>query len=94
MILEIYPASGDGRDEIQFDVVWGNFKGMKGQIGFESTALAKTEMSLIASYQSKSLPLPKVLMGLALETVTQKIAEKLRAFIEQDYKQALKCGTF
>lgn len=93
MILQIYPASGDGRDEIQFDVVWGNFKGMKGFIGFESTSLAKTEMSMIASYQSKTLPLPKILMGLALEAVTQKVAEKLRAFVERDYKQALKCGT-
>lgn len=93
MILEMYPASGEGRDEIQFEVVWGNFKGMKGFIGFESTSLTKTEMSMIAVYQSKTLPLPKVLMGFALEVVTQKVAEKLRTFIESDYKQALKCGT-
>ncbi len=93
MILEMHPASGDGRDEIQFDVIWGNFKGMKGYIGFESFSLTKTEMSLIATYQSKTLPLPKILMGFALEVVTQKVAEKIRAFTESDYKQALKCGT-
>lgn len=93
MVLQMYPASGEGRDEIQFDVIWGNFKGMKGFIGFESVSLTKTEMSLMATYQSKTLPLPKILMGFALEVVTQKVAEKIRAFTEADYKQALKCGT-
>ncbi len=93
MVLQMFPASGEGRDEIQFEVIWGNFKGMKGHIGFESTSLTKTEMSLIASYQSKTLPLPKILMGFALEVVTQKVAEKMRAFTEADYKQALKCGS-
>lgn len=92
MVLQMHPASGSGRDEIQFDVIWGNFKGMKGFIGFESISLTKTEMSLIASYQSKTLPLPKILMGFALEVVTQKVAEKMRAFTEADYKIALKCG--
>lgn len=92
MILEVFPASGEGRDEIQFEIVWGNLKGMKGYIGFESFSLTKTEVSLVASYQAKTLPLPKIFMGLALEVVTQKVAEKLRNFLESDYKQALKCG--
>ena len=65
---------------------------MKGFIGFESASLGTTEMSLIASYQSKVLPLPKILMGLALEVVTQKVAEKLRAFVETEYKLAQKCS--
>lgn len=87
MILKMDPLhQSKGREELKWEVVWGHFKGMRGVIGFEPVSLsdgARTEMSLESAYESAELPLPKVLMGFALEVITQKVAEKMRTFIEQ-----------
>lgn len=82
MILQLTPVSEDWRSEIQWEVVWGHFKGMKGVIGFEAIDSMRTEVSLQARYEAAELPLPKVLMGFALEVVTQKVAEKMRTYME------------
>jgi len=82
MILKITPVSEDWRSELQWEVIWGHFKGMSGYIGFESLDSTHTEVSLISKYHADELPLPRVLMGFALEVITQKVAEKMRHFIE------------
>ncbi len=82
MILKVTPVSEDWRSELQWEVIWGHFKGMSGIVGFESLDSTHTEVSLISKYQADELPLPRVLMGLALEVITQKVAEKMRHFIE------------
>ncbi len=89
MVLRMRPVSEDWRDELQWDVVWGDFKGMTGVIGFErAEGPSKTEASIEAVYQAAELPLPKILMGLALEAIAQKVAEKMRSLIEGEYKAA------
>jgi len=82
MILRITPVSEDWRSELQWEVIWGHFKGMSGIIGFEKIDATHTEMSMSSKYEADQLPLPKILMGFALEVVTQKVAEKMRTFIE------------
>jgi hypothetical protein len=82
MILKMTPVEEDWRSELQFEVVWGAFKGMKGVLGFEELAPGKTEVSIQAKYEASELPLPRILMGFALEVITQKVAEKMRSYIE------------
>jgi hypothetical protein len=82
MVLRVTPVSEDWRSELQWEVIWGHFKGMSGYIGFESIDSTHTEVSLVSRYQADELPLPRVLMGFALEVITQKVAEKMRHFIE------------
>jgi len=89
MILKLNPVSEDGRSEIQWEVIWGAFKGMTGIIGFEKDGESKTEVSVMAKYEAKELPIPKVLMGFALEVITQKVAEKMRTYIESQPLTAL-----
>lgn len=89
MVLRMRPVSEDWRDELQWDVIWGDFKGMTGVIAFESTEkTGRTEVSIEAKYESEKLPLPKIVMGLALEAIAQKVAEKMRTFIEREYRAA------
>lgn len=88
MILKVLPVSEDWRSELQWEVIWGHFKGMTGLIGFEQTKDNRTEVSLNARYEAKELPLPRILMGFALEVITQKVAERMRAFIESTPAQA------
>lgn len=82
MILRVTPVSEDWRSELQWEVIWGHFKGMSGYIGFEKIDAGHTEMSMVSKYEADQLPLPKILMGFALEVITQKVAEKMRTFIE------------
>jgi hypothetical protein len=88
MLLKMEPVTTELRDELQWSVIAGHFKGMRGVLAFESVAGGKTESSIDAVYQAETLPLPKILMGVALEAIFQKVAEKMRSAIEAEYKIA------
>ncbi len=90
MLLKMEPVTTELRDELQWSVIAGHFKGMRGVLAFESVAGGKTESSIDAVYQAETLPLPKILMGVALEAIFQKVAEKMRSAIEFEYKAAQK----
>ncbi len=89
----VAPASGlaaaPSRYEMQWQVIDGTLKGMTGLVGYESEAEKATWMSFHASYQANELPLPKVLMGFTLEVITEKIAQKMRSFIEAQPQAAV-----
>jgi len=87
MVLRILPVAGEERSELQWEVIHGSFKGLKGLVGYERDGDGKTEMSLDAHYTAETLPLPKPLMGFALEVIIQKVAEKMRSFIESESPQ-------
>jgi hypothetical protein len=82
MLMKLTPVREDWRSEVQWEVIWGSFKGMKGVIGFERLAPRLTEVSFQARFEAEELPIPKFLMGFALEVVTQKVAEKMRTYLE------------
>ncbi len=82
MLLQLTPISEDWRSEVQWEVIWGSFKGMKGLIGFERLGPRSTEVSFQGRYEAKELPLPPFLMGFALEVIVQKVAEKMRTYLE------------
>ncbi len=84
MILTIDKIEEKKRKEIQFEVVWGELKGLRGAIGFEALDEDHTEVSILSHYQAERFPLPKVFMGFAFEVLTQQIAERMRNFIEEN----------
>ena len=83
MLMQLKPVVEESRSEIQWDVVWGSFKGMKGVIGFERLGARSTEVSFQGRFEAPELPIPKLLMGFALEVVVQKVAEKMRSYLEE-----------
>lgn len=83
MSLRLNPVNEDWRSELQWEVIAGHFTGMTGIIGFEKIEGDRTEMSIDAKYEAAEFPLPRILMGFALEVVIQKVAEKMRTFIEK-----------
>lgn len=82
MLMQLTPVIEDWRSEVQWEVIWGSFKGMKGVIGFERLGPRVTEVSFQGRFEAPELPLPKFLMGFALEVVVQKVAEKMRTYLE------------
>ena len=82
MLMRLTPVTDDWRSEVQWEVVWGSFKGMKGIIGFEKLGSRSTEVSFQGRFEAPELPIPKFLMGFALEVIVQKVAEKMRTYLE------------
>jgi hypothetical protein len=82
MMMQLTPVHEDWRSEVQWEVIWGSFKGMKGVIGFERLGPRTTEVSLTGRFEAPELPIPKIIMGFALEVITQKVAEKMRTYLE------------
>lgn len=82
MLMQLTPVIEDWRSEVQWEVIWGSFKGMKGVIGFERLGPRATEVSFQGRFEAPELPIPKFLMGFALEVVVQKVAEKMRTYLE------------
>jgi hypothetical protein len=83
MLMQLTPVIDDWRSEVQWEVIWGSFKGMKGVIGFERLGSRSTEVSFQGRFEAPELPIPKFLMGFALEVVVQKVAEKMRTYLEE-----------
>jgi hypothetical protein len=69
-------------DVLHFFVEEGTFKGMRAAIRFQDARSRKTEIALAAQYDYKHLPLPLFFVEFGLEVVFQKIAEKMRTYIE------------
>ena len=90
MLLKIEKVEGvtPTRDEIRFKVIDGHFLGLEGALVLETRMPAgkasgeRTEMSIWCLQEAKELPLPRVLVGFALEFVAQRVAGKMREHLE------------
>ena len=85
MLLKIEKVEGVSptRDEIRFKVIDGHFLGLEGALVLETRMPGgKTEMSIWCLQEAKELPLPRVLVGFALEVVAQRVAGKMREHLE------------
>lgn len=82
MILSTSFQSSAKEDVIHFFVEEGTFKGMRAAIRFQDAKSRKTEVALAAQYDYTQLPLPLFFVEFGLEVVFQKIAEKMRTYIE------------
>ena len=87
--IEILERGADrAHDQIRFEVIWGQFKGMKGVVDFDPIDLLKCEVSVYANYATKNPPVPKAVMGFALEVIVQRVAESMRSYIEHQKTRA------
>lgn len=71
-----------------WSVVWGGFQGMIGDIELWSLAPEKTEAILIATFDDKQVPLPKIFKGIVLEMIVQHVAKSMRSHIESEYQKS------
>lgn len=85
------------KNAIQFKIIEGVFKGMEGRIDFLPGPAAKdssasAEIGLAAGYRYNKFPIPAFFLHFGLEVVMQKIAGRMRSFIEEEYKRCHKKG--
>ncbi len=90
MLLSVEPVSVPGvgsapaTREIKFKVIDGHFLGLEGTMGFRDLKLspAQTEVSLRVRHEAREIPIPRILVGFALEVLVQKVAVKMRSHFE------------
>lgn len=73
---------------IHFQVIDGHFLGLRGVVemasiaGKPSNPSNVTELSVRMAHEAKELPIPKILIGFALEIVAKNVAVKMRNYLE------------
>lgn len=74
---------------IQFRVIDGHFLGLRGEISMRAAQdlnsrpyRDKTEMTVLMAHEARELPVPKILIGFALEIVAKNVAQKMRRYLE------------
>lgn len=89
MLIQVEPTLKPVR-EIRFRVVDGHFLGLEGIMGFRelsrearTDSRAETEVSLRVQHEAREIPIPKFLVGFALEVLIQKVALKMRTYFEE-----------
>lgn len=85
MTMKVTPlVSAHNLKELQFSVIDGNFKGMTGVFTFEQYKSNLTLMGFEARYEYKKLPMPEFFIEFGLEFVLQKVAARMRSFLENE----------
>ncbi len=85
MTMKITPSSLDQiNKKLEFKVIDGNFKGMTGAFTFEEYKPGLTLMGFEALYEYEKLPMPQFFIEFGLEIVLQKVAARMRTFIEAE----------
>ena len=80
--FDVMSPANEKNQNLKFEVIWGAFKGLTGELLFDPLDDGKCEVSVVATFQTTDPPLPKRVLGFALEVVIQKVAEKMRAYAE------------
>ena len=77
------------KNQAQLDwiVSWGRLQGMVGHFKFESVEKKRTIMSVWTRLPEVDLPLPNFLMNFTLEVIAEKVAQKMRTYIETKHSK-------
>ncbi len=81
MLVKVDPSKEPIR-EIRFKVIEGHFEGLEGVMTFRELAKTETEVSFRARLEAREIPIPRALVGFALEVLVQKVAVKMRTHFE------------
>ena len=71
--------------QLDWQVVWGPLKGMVGHFQFQTLEAKKTEVSIWTVFSGERIPLPAFFLRITLEVIAEKVAQKMRSYIEREY---------
>lgn len=80
LILQLHPPQ-----RIEFLVASGSMQGMTGTILLTSLSPLKTEVGVETRFRYNDFPAPRVFLEFGLEVVFQRMAARLRAYVEEEY---------
>lgn len=88
-LMMSYRVSVDKKDEKQLDfqVTEGALKGLVGHYNFKSLGDQRTEVALWSFYKGERWPLPDFFLKFTLEVIAEKVAQKMRTYLERSYRK-------
>jgi hypothetical protein len=89
MVIAIQADEGDPK-KINFEILKGPVKGMRGSLHFTSLAATKSEVGMNGEYGYDKFPLPKFFLEFGMEVVLQKMAVRLRNAAEKAFRETPK----
>lgn len=89
MLLDYKVVEGD---EIQWTVIGGTMKGMRGKFTFTDQSKGKTEVSIFSDMEADQIPLPSILAPFTLEIIAENVAQKMREDMEKAFKESNTVG--
>jgi uncharacterized membrane protein len=87
MLMSVEIVTEGKKHLIKWKNLRGFMTGMQGQLKIAPFEEGVTEISIDAYYQGKELLLPRVLMGVGMEIVTEKMSQMIRSYVESQYKK-------
>jgi hypothetical protein len=79
--------------EIGFNVIEGSLKGFNGLFWFETLGAKTSEVGLEGDLSYEKIFVPKIFLEFGMEVVLQRLAGKLRQYVEDEYKKREKSDT-
>ncbi len=76
--------------QMDWKVTWGLLKGRVGHYKFRYIEPTKTEINIWSSLVKSDIPIPQFLVNFTLEVIAEKVAQKMRTFMEENFRQSLK----
>lgn len=73
--------------QIDFLVTKGGMQGLSGRFTFTDVGIKKSEIAIDSSFKYDKFPAPRVFLEFGLEVVFQRMAARLRAHVEQEFKR-------
>ncbi len=92
LILKYSWQEKDKQKQMDWVAVEGPFKGMVGHFQLLPITTRKTEIVLWSSFESTHIPIPAFLLNFTLEVICEKVAQKMRSFMEESYKKSFVSG--
>ena len=87
MLLQLDYKTAGAKKVIAYKIISGVFTGMSGELGFEDVGRRKTEISMTGLYPFEKLPVPAFFAEFGLEVILQKMAARMRAYVEEQYSR-------
>lgn len=85
MTMKVEPVAakaGEKISRLNFKVIQGHFTGMEGAFTYEEHKPEATLMGFEAEYKYTVLPMPRFFIEFGLEVVLQKVAGRMRTYLE------------
>ncbi len=75
-------------NQIDFEVLDGALRGLRGTFNFTPLGPTKSEVGIQSTFRYDHFSAPKIFLEFGLEVVFQRMAARLRAHVEDQYKKA------
>ncbi len=75
-------------EQMDWQVIEGTFEGMQGHYKLKSLGPQKTEVSTWTLLPEPRVPIPSFLLNFTLEVISEKVAQKMRSYLEEEYQKS------